>query len=176
MRKPQAAPLSRFLSQMMLPPDSPLLRDCGFDCSAPAEGLTEQWLGAGRTQECSRDCAAAEAQRLWLDAIPSQKKLARQCSSSISGIMENHNPHLAPGFTPNNLVAAPKIWPFSGVCWAPVASQPLPNVLPAVELLLPMWTENLLDPTLLLGIRSSHQSTARYGAVEFRTLHSCLQS
>ena len=30
-----------------------------------------------------------------------------------------------------------RMWPFSGVCWAQVASQPLPNVLPVVELLLP---------------------------------------
>ena len=43
------------------------------------------------------------------------------------------------------------MWPFSGDCWAQVASQPLPDVLPEVELLLLMWLENLPDPTLLLG-------------------------
>ena len=35
------------------------------------------------------------------------KKFLRQCSSSTSGIMENHNTHLAPGLTPNDLVPAP---------------------------------------------------------------------
>ena len=55
--------------------------------------------------------------------------------------------------------------------------QSLPNVLPAVEPLFPVWPENLLDPTLFLGIRPSHQSTARYRAVELQTLRSpCLQS
>ena len=64
---------------------------------------------------------------------------------------------------------------FSGVCWDHVASQPLPNVLPAVEPLILVWTKNLLDPTLLLGIRPSHQSTSRYWAAEFETLRSpCL--
>ena len=62
------------------------------------------------------------------------------------------------------------MWPFSGVCWAQVASQPLPNVLPAVEPLLPAWPVNLPDPTLFLGIRCSHQSTSRYGAAELQTL------
>ena len=37
------------------------------------EGLTKQWLGAGRTQEYSQDCAGADAQRLWLRASPPQK-------------------------------------------------------------------------------------------------------
>ena len=38
------------------------------------EGLTEQWLGAGRTQECLWDSAAADVQRLWLGASLPQKK------------------------------------------------------------------------------------------------------
>ena len=62
--------------------------------------------------------------------------------------------------------------PFSGVCLDQVASQPLPNVLPAVERLLPVWPEKLPDPTLLLGICPSHQSTTRYCGVEFQILHS----
>ena len=68
--------------------------------------LTEQWLGAGRTQEHLHDCATAGAQRLQLSASPPQKKFTRSCSSNISGIMENHNTHLAPAFTPNDLVPA----------------------------------------------------------------------
>ena len=38
---------------------------------------------------------------------PSPPKIVRQCSISVSGIMENHNTHLAPGFTLNNLAPAP---------------------------------------------------------------------
>ena len=77
-------------------------------CSAPLwEGLTEQWPGDGRTQEISRDCAAGDAQRLQLSASLPQKKFMGSCSSSsISGIMENHNTYLAPGFTLNNRVPA----------------------------------------------------------------------
>ena len=61
----------------------------------------------GRPQERSRDRATADVQRLWLDASPPQKKFTRSCSSSVSGIMENHNTHLAPGFTLNVLAPAP---------------------------------------------------------------------
>ena len=89
-------------------PDSLLLRDSGFDLFCPSvEGLTKQWLGAGCTQEHLQNHAAASTQKLWLGASLPQKKFARQCSSSVSGIMENHNTHLAPGFTPNDLVPAP---------------------------------------------------------------------
>ena len=73
--------------------------------SAPLqEGLIEQWPNVGCTQEHLLD--AAGAPRLWPhDSLP-QKKFVRQCSSSTSGIMENHSAHLAPGFTPNDLVPA----------------------------------------------------------------------
>ena len=90
--------------------------------------------------------------------------------------MENHNTHLAPGFTPNDLAPAPVNVAVLWGLWAQVALQPLPNVLPVVELLFPGWSENLLDPTLLLGILLSHQSTARYLATEFQTLRSPLYS
>ena len=77
-------------------------------CSAPLrEGLTEQWLGAGCTQERLWDCAAADTQRLWPGARLPQKKFTQSCSSSTSEIMANHNTHLAPGFTPSNLAPAP---------------------------------------------------------------------
>ena len=49
----------------------------------------------------------AGAPRLWPGASPPQKKFVRQCSSSVSGIMENHNTHLLPAFTLNDLVPAP---------------------------------------------------------------------
>ena len=71
------------------------------------EGLTKQWLGAGHAQEHLWDGAAVDAQRLQLGASPPQKKFTRSYSSSISEIMENHNTHLAPGFTLNDLVPAP---------------------------------------------------------------------
>ena len=76
--------------------------------SAPVlEGLTEQWPNAGCTQECLRDPAVASAPRLRPGASTPQKKFARWCSSSVSGIMENHNTHLAPSFTFNDLAPAP---------------------------------------------------------------------
>ena len=87
-------------------------RTAALTRSAPLqEGLTEQWLNeqrpnVGCTQECPLGPAAAGAPRLRPGASPSQKMFVRQCSSNISGIMENHNTHLAPGFTLNDLVLA----------------------------------------------------------------------
>ena len=49
------------------------------------------------------DRAAADAQSI----SPPQKKFTQLCNSSVSGIMENHNSHLAPGFPLNDLVPAP---------------------------------------------------------------------
>ncbi|VFV36327.1 Hypothetical predicted protein [Lynx pardinus] len=158
-------------------------RTAALPHSAPLrEGLTEQWLNehwsnVGCTQEHPLDPAAAGAPRLWPGASPSQKMFARQCSSSISGIMENPNTHLAPGFTLHDLVPAPAnvaiFWGLLG----PGGFNSLPNVLPAVEPLFPVWPENLKDATLFLGICPSHQSTARYGAVELQPSRSpCSQS
>ena len=107
-RLPGGTSLLSFVSDVAVFPDPLLLRDYGFDLLCPStEGLTEQWPCAGRTQECLRVCAAANVQRLWPGASLPQKKFARQCSSSVSGIMENHNAHLASGFTHNDLVPAP---------------------------------------------------------------------
>ena len=71
------------------------------------EGLTKQWPGARRIQEHLRDCAAADACRLQLAASLPQNKFTRPFSRSVSGIKENHNTHLAPGFTLHDLVPAP---------------------------------------------------------------------
>ena len=76
------------------------------------EGLTEgwpneQWPDVGCTQECPLDPAVARALRLRPGASLPPKKIARQCSLSVSGTMENRNPHLAPGITLNNLAPAP---------------------------------------------------------------------
>ena len=99
------------------------------------EGLTEQWSGAGCSQERLRDHAAANAQRLRLGASPPQKKFMR----SFQGLWKITT-HLAPGFTLNDLVPAQRMWLFSGVCWHPClggSTQPLPDVLPAGEPPLP---------------------------------------
>ena len=71
------------------------------------EGLTKQWLNVGCTQERLLDPAAASVLRLRPGTSPSQKMFVRQCSSSFSEIMENHNSHLAPGFTLKDLVPVP---------------------------------------------------------------------
>ena len=75
---PGSTSLLSFVSDVAIFPDPLLLRDCGFDPFCPsAEGLPEQWLGAGRTQERLQGHAAADAQRLWPGASPPQKKFAR---------------------------------------------------------------------------------------------------
>ena len=81
-------------------------------CSAPLwEGLTEQWLNeqwpnVSCNQECLIDPAVASAPRLQPGASLPPQKFTRQCSS-VSGIMENHNTHLASGFPLNGLAPAP---------------------------------------------------------------------
>ncbi|XP_045339988.1 sialidase-3 isoform X6 [Leopardus geoffroyi] len=51
------------------------------------------------------------------------------------------------------------MWVFSGVCCDQPATQSLPNVLSAMELLLSVWPVDFPDTILLLEIRPSHQST-----------------
>ena len=60
------------------------------------------------------DAAAFGALRLWPGARLPQGKFARQCSKLsttvrqfVSGIMQNNNTHLAPGFTLNDLAPPP---------------------------------------------------------------------
>ena len=112
-------PPSWVLSQMQLCFPRPHFRETAALTSSDAlggRGFTEQRLGASRTQEHSQDCAAADPQRLWLGASLPQKKFMRLCSSSISGIMESYNTHLAPGFTLTTLFQCQWVWLFSGVC------------------------------------------------------------
>ena len=103
--------------------------------------------------------------RLRLGASPPQKKSTRSCSSSISGIMANHNTHLTPGFTLNILAPTPVnvailqgllgpcLW---GVC---IASTKCP---PSKGTISPRVARGPLGPpSLLLGIRPSHKSTTR---------------
>ena len=148
----------------------PLLRDLSFDPVLPSvEGLTKQCPNAGCTQESSQDCAAAYAQRPPPDLILPQKKFARQCGST-SGIMENHNTHLAPGFTLNNLVPAPTNVAFLWGLLGPGRLTAYTKCTSSSGTTSPGMAQELPDPTLLLGICPSHQSTARYRAVELQTL------
>ena len=112
--RPQAVPLSQVLSEMRLFSLAPYLRrTAALTRSAPLqEGLTkqwpnEQWPNVGCTQERPLDPAVAGALRLWPGASPPPKKIERQCSLSVSGIMENCNPHQIPGFTLNDLAPSP---------------------------------------------------------------------
>ena len=74
---PGSTSLPSFVSNAAVFP-SPFRRTAALTHSAPLqEGLTKQWLGAGCTQERSRDCAAADAQRLWLGASLPQKNFTR---------------------------------------------------------------------------------------------------
>ena len=149
---PGSTSLLSFISDAAVFPDPLFLRDRGCDpFRPPAEGLSEPWPGARGTQEHSWDPAAAEAQRLWPGASPPQKKVMRSCSSGFSGMMENHNTHLAPGFTPGDLVPAPA----NVVVLEPLpewgATQPLPHALPAGEEPLPVWPEDPRTPLCSWG-------------------------
>ena len=62
---PGSTSLLSFVSDAAVFLDPLLLRDCGFvQLCFSAEGLTEQWPRASRTQECSQGRAFADAQRL----------------------------------------------------------------------------------------------------------------
>ena len=171
---PGSTSLPSFVSDVAVFSGPLLLKECGFDPSRPsAEGLTEQWLNAGRTQESSQGPAAAGVPRLWPGASPPQKKFARYCSNSVSGIMEDQNTHLAPASPLTTLFQHQRMWPFSGVCWDQVASTVSTKCISTSGTTFPMCPENLQDPTLLLGIRPSHQSTTRYQA-ELRSFRLCV--
>ena len=109
---PGSTSLPSFVSLAAVFPGPVLPKDCGFDPFRPSAGgchraMAERWPNVSCTQERFLDPAAAGAPRLQPGASPSQRKFTRQCSSSVSGIMENHNTRLAPGFTLNDLVPAP---------------------------------------------------------------------
>ena len=72
---PESTSLLSFVSDAAAFPGPSLLRDCSFDpFRSSAEGLTDQWLGVGHTQEHLQDCAAVDAQRLQPGASLPQKK------------------------------------------------------------------------------------------------------
>ena len=113
------------------------------------EGLSNGWVLA-HPQERSCDRAAADAQRLWPGASPPQKKFMQSCSSSVSGIMQITT-HIWCQASPllTSLFQHQQTWLFSRVHWDLClwegAIQPLPNVLSAGELPLPMWPEDPLN-------------------------------
>ena len=154
--------LLSFISDEAVFPDPSLLRDCSFGPLRPSVGGSYQamagcWPHPGTfSGTCClpmpRDCG-------WVSTRPRKSS----CDHVLSGIMENHNTHWALGFTLiMTLFQHQRIWLLSGVCWDLVATQPLPNVPPTLEPLLPVLPEDLPDLTVLLGIRLFHPSTARY--------------
>ena len=146
---PGGTSLLSFISDAAVFPNPSLLRDCGFDLLRHSGGGSHQEMaGCWPHQGTLWDRAAANAQRLQLGASLPQKKFTQSCSSSsVSGIMENHNTHLAPGFTPSDLVPALEnvvVLPGPlGICLWEGVTQPLPGVFPARELALPMWPKDL---------------------------------
>ena len=91
--RPQAAPLSRVLSQMQLFSPAPYFRRTeALTRSAPLrEGLTEQWPdeqgpNAGRTQERLLDPAAAGAPRLRPGATRPRKSSRDGVAAAFQGL------------------------------------------------------------------------------------------
>ncbi|VFV43416.1 Hypothetical predicted protein [Lynx pardinus] len=92
--------------------------------------------------------------------------------------MENHNRHLAPGFTLNDLAPTPaNVAAFWGLLGPAGFNSLYQMSFQQWNRFSPVWPENAPDPTLFLGIYLSYQSTARYRAAELQPLRSpCLQS
>ena len=161
-----------FVSDVAVFPNPLLLRHCGFDLFRPsAEGLAEQWLNAGHTQERLWVRAAANVQRIWPGASLPQKKFTRPCSSNVSGIMENHSTHLSPGSPLRTLFHYQRMWLFSQVhCGLAFGAptQPLPGVLPAGELPLPMWPEEPQTPLCFWGFTFPTRALPRIELQSFR--------
>ena len=129
-RAPGSTSLLSFVSDAAVFPGPLLLRDCGFDLLRPSvEGLTQQWQMpapprkvrvtvlllmhrdcsqvAAHSRESSRDSVGAAFQGLW--------KITTHIWHQASPLM--------------TLFQHQGMWLFSGVFWAQVASQPVPNVL-----------------------------------------------
>ena len=120
-----------FVSDAAVFPGPLLPKYFGFDPFHPSVGGSHRGMAEWAMAECQlhpgtpagRCCCRclADALRLQPGASPSQM-FARQCSSSVSGIMENHNPHPAPASPLTTLTQHQLTWPPSGVCWDQVAS------------------------------------------------------
>ena len=162
-RLPGSSSFLNFISDAAVSRRS-LLRDCGF---VPAQTFCGRVSPAGRPGNVLKTVLLPTPIP---GASPPQKKFTRACSSSVSGILENHNSHLAPDFTPNGPVPAP-----ANVVVLQDPLGPLPLGIPPRR---GTASHVARGPrSLLLGIRPSHQSSTRYAAAELWTLRSpCLQS
>ena len=75
---PGSTSLPSFVSDVAFSPAPYFRRTAALTRSALLrEGLTEQWLNVGCTQECPLDPAVAGVPRLWPDASPPLRKFAR---------------------------------------------------------------------------------------------------
>ena len=147
---------------MQLFPNPSLLRGCSFDLLISSGGGSQQAMAsASCTQEYFQDCAAVDAQRLWLGASPPQKKFMQSCSSSVSGIIENKNTHLAPGFTLKDFVPASAnvvfLWCLLGL-GGHTASTKCPSSSGTGSLCV---AQGIPEPHSAPEIQLSHQSTTR---------------
>ena len=107
---PGSTSLQSFVSDAAVFPGPLFWKDCVFDPFCPSVGGSHRLMAERAMAECqlhpgtpSGPCCCC-CPRLRPGASPPQKKFARWCSSSVSGIMENHHTHLAPGFTLKDLV------------------------------------------------------------------------
>ena len=120
---PGSTSLQSFVSDVAVFPSPLLLKDYGFDPFCPsAEGLTEQWPGAGGTQE-----------RLWDVLLPMPRDCGRvpahprkssrdSVAAAFQGLWKitAHICHQASPLT--TLFQHQRMWLFSVVCWGQVAS------------------------------------------------------
>ncbi|XP_060467300.2 uncharacterized protein LOC132664511 [Panthera onca] len=166
---PGSTSLQSFVSDAAVFPGPLFRKDCVFDPFCPSVGGSHRLMAERAMAECrlhpgtpAGPCCCWCPETVARCQPAPEKNLRDGVAAAFQGLWKitTHIWHQASPLT--TLLQHQRMWPFSGVCWAQVASQSLPNVLPAVEPLFPVWPENLPDPTLLLGIRPSHQSTARY--------------
>ena len=153
------------------PPPPPLLRTATLIHSSPLrrDSQSNGWVSFAPRNACGTVLLPMPRNCGQVPACP--RKSSRDSVAAVPQGLWRITTHIwhQPS-PPTTLFQHQQMWLFSGVCWAQVASQPLPNVFPAVELLLSVWPENLTVPTLLLGIHPSHQTTIRYRALELQTL------
>ena len=177
--RPRAAPLSRVLAQMWLFSPAPYYRrTAALTRSTPC----------GRVSPSNGRMSAAPRNARWTLQLPvprdcgqvpacSRKSLRDSVAAAPQGLWKitTHIWHQASPST--TLPQHQRMWLPSRVCWDQVASTVSTECPSSSGTAFPVWPENLPDPTLFLGIRPFHQSTARYRAGELQPLRSpCLQS
>ena len=136
---PGSRSLPSFVSDAAVFPGPLLTKGCGFSPFRPsAGGSPRATADPSRTQESSPNRAAAGAQRPRPGASRPRKSSRASAAAAFQGLWKIATRiwHQASPLT--TLFQHQRSGPFSGLCWAQVASQPLREVLPAVEPLLPM--------------------------------------